>query len=92
MTEPRTGLTPDEVNVLVDKAVRRTLTTLGVDISSTEKMLHVQADFAYMRKQRIGSEEVTRWVKRGVVGAFLSGVIYTVLVGMRAFFTAKGLP
>lgn len=87
----RTHLTPDEVNILVDKAVRRTLTTLGVDISNTEKLLHVQADFAYMRKSRLGAEEVNKWAKRSVVGAFISGAIYMLFTGIRAFLTAKGV-
>lgn len=92
MTEAeRTHLTADEVNILVDKAVRRTLTTLGVDISSTEKMIHVQADFAYMRKSRLGSEEVAKWAKRSLVGAFFSGLFYLVISGIKAALSIKGV-
>lgn len=92
MTEPeRTHLTPEEVNIVVDKAVRRTLITLGIDISTADKMLQAQADFGYLRKQRLGSEEVAKWAKRTMVGAAVSGMIYAILAGIKAALSAKGI-
>lgn len=92
MTETeRTGLTDLEVKVVVDRAVRQTLITLGLDISTADKMLQAQADFGYLRKQRLGSEEVTKWVKRTAVGACVSGAIYAFWHGFKAAMTAKGV-
>lgn len=88
MNTQHPDLSHEAINIIVDKAVRNTLTTLGIDISSTKELRHVQADFIYIRQQRIGAEEVGKWTKKACVGAFISGTLYALWVGFSAI--AKG--
>lgn len=62
--------------------VRATLTEIGVDHTDP---LETQADFAWLRKSRRGSEEAARWIRRTAVVAFAGAVIYW---GWRAFVAA----
>ena len=68
MTE-RTNLTEVEVNVIVMKSVRETLTALGIDVSDTKSLLSVQADFAHLRNMRKTRERMAEYIAKTLVGA-----------------------
>ena len=55
---------------------------------TTEEPHELQADMLYLRKSRMGSDEVAKWVRRTVVTTALSGLLYTFYAGLR--ITLKG--
>jgi hypothetical protein len=83
-------MTEDEVRKIVQQSVHETLTTLGMDVSDPEAVLALQADHAYLRRSRLGADEVAKWVKRGVITAGTSGLLYTAWEGFKGALRLKG--
>lgn len=82
-------LTEDAVRRIVRETVLETLTTLGLDVSEPEKIIAVQADMAYLRKSRIGADEVMKWAKRSLLGTALAAITYATWDGIVAAIRAK---
>lgn len=80
----------DEIRRIVKQSVHETLTTLGMDISDPEAVIAMQADHAYLRRSRLGADEVTKWFKRGVVGVGTSAGLYALWEGIKASARLKG--
>lgn len=76
------NLSPHDITIIVDKSVRTTLTTLGIDLSSTEELRQVQADFSYMRRQRLGADEIGKWARKSILTAAIGGVMYALWAGL----------
>lgn len=74
-------LTTEEVKEIVRQTVHETLTSMGINVTDPEQLIEAQSDFAYVRKARLGSEEVAKWVKRGLVGAGVSAFLYMLTHG-----------
>ncbi len=62
------------------KALERVLTRIGVD---HENPLEQQEDFAFLRKQRKGAEQAGMWVKRSVLMAFVSALLWLGVEGFK---------
>lgn len=75
----------DDVRSVVHEAVRETLGALGVDVIDKRE---TQADFLFLRKQRRGTEELYKWVRRSIIGAALGGLCYALWEGFKQ--TLKG--
>lgn len=71
---------------IIRHTVHETLTMLGFNLSNPTE---VQADIAYLRKARKGSEQVAAMVKRTCVGAFCSGILWVLWEGIKAAAQAK---
>lgn len=84
-------LTSTEIEIIVVKAVRQTLMTLGVDLSTSAEVRAVQSDFAYMRRQRIGAENIAEWFKKSIVVIIASGALYALWAGIRLALAGKGV-
>ncbi|MCO1336396.1 hypothetical protein MO867_18850 [Microbulbifer sp. OS29] len=73
-------------NSAADKAVTAMLQKLGMD---TENVLETQKDQAYLRQQRLASEQVTKWSKRIILGMFLSSLFGIFWAGFKAALSVK---
>ncbi len=62
------------------RAVHETLSALGIDAKEPQEL---QADFLFLRKQRKGSEELSKWVRRSILTAALGGLCYALWEGLR---------
>ena len=56
------------------------LARLGFD---TENHLDTQADMAFLRQQRRASEQVTRVIRRSLIGIAVTGLISLLTVGIQ---------
>jgi hypothetical protein len=65
---------------IVRESVHETLSSLGF---TTEQPHQVQADMMYLRKARIGSDEVAKWVKRTTLSVAVSGLLYALFQGIK---------
>lgn len=65
--------------VAASKAVKETLTSLGLDVTN---VLETQADQLYVRQQRLASEQVGTWTKRIIIVGFITGLGSVLWVGV----------
>jgi hypothetical protein len=74
----------DKLKIIIREAVREgieeALTKYGIDTSDPTS---TQADMLYVRKSRVGSDEVTKWIKRSVITVVISGMIATLINGIK---------
>ncbi len=74
----------DKLKTIIKEAVRdgieEALTKYGVDTANPTSM---QADLLHLRKSRLGSDEVTKWIKRSVITVVISGMIATLINGIK---------
>ena len=78
--QQRGFLTSSQVEGVVDRAVKRTLTTLGFPADVTE----VQQDIAYLRRLRRGSEKTGFMVKWLAMSTFMTTGIVLFWDGIKA--------
>lgn len=71
---------PDEelARKVAKETVNEVLTALGIDVKNVHE---TQKDFAFNRKQRIVSEQVTTWTRRAIYMAAIGGVISLLVTG-----------
>lgn len=65
------------------KVVRATLTELGLDVTSPERVIQAQHDFAYLRHQRNLSEKIGYGVRLAVLTSVISAGLAMVWIGIR---------
>jgi hypothetical protein len=76
-------MTNPEIKAIVRAAVRETLTELGVNASENEAIIHMQQDFAFLRRQRLASEAVGRHARLTLVGALIAGALALLWIGVK---------
>lgn len=74
----------------VEEIVRATLLALGIDVDDPKENRHIKADFLYLRKQRLGSEEIARIAKKSAITVAIGGLLWTLLQGFKIALTMKG--
>lgn len=47
----------------------------------------LQADLAWLRRQRLATEDIAKWIRRGFVTTVLSGVLYLLWEGLKLALT-----
>ena len=67
------------------EAVRETFLTLGIDVDNHESLQDTQADLAYMRKLRSGSEDMAKVVKRSAISIAFLALAYIVWEGIKSY-------
>lgn len=77
-----TQFSQHEVEMIVDRAVNKTLASLGLDLSDPKGVRYAQADFQFLRKQREGSEKMVDWAKRSVITAAIGGTLMALWAGI----------
>ena len=82
-------MTETDIRRIVRETVRETLTTLGLDASAPDSVLDLQRDFAFLRRTRLGGEELARKTRLAVMGMALSGLAYLAWEGLRAALRFK---
>lgn len=65
---------------IVRESVQETLTSMGF---STHAPHELQADMFYLRKARLGSDEVAKWVRRTTITVGVTGMLYSLWQGVR---------
>lgn len=86
-------LVRDTVREATPLAVSETFTKLGVDINDPQAIRDLQIDLIYLRKSRVGSDEVIKWTKRAAVTAAVSTFAYLLGEGIMRWVALRlGLP
>lgn len=83
-------MTEADVRRVAREAVREMLLALGADAYDAESIKDLQADFLYVRKARLGNEEVGKWIRRGIVITGVSGVLWLLWEGLKVGLKVKG--
>ena len=71
------------------KIVRACLRELGVDAADP---IETQADFAFLRRQRLASERLGMAAKFALIGVLVSGAAGAMWAGLRLAFQQPPLP
>lgn len=69
-----------QLREIVRDAVQETLVSLGF---TTDAPHQLQADMMYLRRARLGSDEVAKWVRRTTISVGVSGLLYALLEGIK---------
>ena len=64
----------ETIREAVREGIDDALTKYGIDIDNPNSM---QYDMLYLRKSRIGSEELTKWAKRSAITVAISSLLAT---------------
>jgi hypothetical protein len=73
----------DEIKRIAKEAVKETLLSLGVATDEQESILALQQDMAWLRNQRNSTEEIAKWIRRGLITSALSGVLWILWEGFK---------
>lgn len=77
----------DKLKQTIREAVREgiddALTKYGIDTDDPNSMQH---DMLYLRKSRIGSEELTKWTKRSAITVAISSLLATLWSAIKQAF------
>ncbi len=65
----------------VSQGIEDALTKYGIDVKEPNAM---QADMVYLRKSRIGSEEVIKWAKRSAITAIIASTLAAIWQGIKS--------
>jgi len=84
-------LTAMEIDIIVEKAVRKTFITLGADLSDNSSIQALQKDFAHLRNTRVGGEKTAEFLKKSAIGAFLTGFLWAMWQGFKVALASKGV-
>ncbi len=73
-------MTHDEIKEIAEVAARAAVSEIflrmGLAISHDTDIIQIQQDMTWLRNQRTATEELAKWVKRGLVTTVLSGMLY----------------
>jgi hypothetical protein len=81
----------DETHALIRDTVKETLLSMGVDISRPEAVQAMQADFAFIRRQRETGEKLRAHAAKALLGLVATGVV-GLASWLAASLTWKGHP
>jgi hypothetical protein len=74
----------DKLKAIIREAVREgiddALTKYGIDIAAPNSM---QSDMVYLRKSRLGSDELAKWTKRSIITVAISSILATVWAAIK---------
>lgn len=76
-------MTPEEVKAIAHEAVKETLLSLGVATGEDADILSLQQDMAWLRRQRLSTQEIAKWVRRGIITTAISGLLYLLWSGLK---------
>ena len=80
-------MTPEETRRVAKEGahegVREALVHFGVDIADAKSLKEFQANLHFLDKQRRGAEEAGRWIRRGLLLTFVSGLAWIAWEGVK---------
>lgn len=68
-------LSQDEVERLAEAAIRQFFIKIGVDVTTSKALLEMQADFAFMRRNRVTAEKFREHAAKVTIGAVILGLV-----------------
>jgi len=74
------SMTESQLRELMRETVHATLSSLGF---TTDAPHQIQADMMYLRKARLGSDEVAKWVRRTTISVGVSGLLFALFEGIK---------
>ncbi len=78
----------DKLKQAIREAVRdgieEALTKYGVDTSNPNSM---QADLIHLRKSRLGSDELAKWIKRSIITVAITSLLATLWSAIKQSLT-----
>jgi len=77
----------EQVREIAREAAAEVMARFGFD---DEDRKEIYADALWLRRQRLGAEQFQIWVKRGVIGAFISGALVALWTGVKELARLKG--
>ncbi|MFA0810849.1 hypothetical protein [Microbulbifer epialgicus] len=84
------NLSEQEAEAIAKRAAREateeTLQKLGMD---TENVFETQKDLAHLRRQRLASDQVEALGKRILLGIFITGLVGTLVAGLKVALNIK---
>ncbi len=72
--ENKTRKMKEDIREAVREGIDDALTKYGIDTDNPNSM---QSDMVYLRKSRMGSEELTKWAKRSAITVAISSLLAT---------------
>jgi hypothetical protein len=79
---PLVMMSHEQVREIAREATIETLSQLGFDVDTDKREIY--ADTLWLRRQRLGAEQLQVMIKRGAIAAFISGALFALLVGVKA--------
>lgn len=79
-------MTPEDIRAIVREAVEETLTSLGMDASSSAAKGELQKDHAWVRNRRRLEEKVSWQVIVVIVTAVVGAVLSTAAMAFKVIF------
>jgi len=79
-------LTEDELEQLIDRAIKKTLFTFGIKVDTHEDIQEVRRDFRYVHDLRVASDIVKTHGLKTVVGILVTAGCGAILLGAVSFF------
>lgn len=73
----------EEIKEIARETVRETLLSLGVATNEDEDVLAIQDDMRWLRKQRKTTEDISIWVKYGMISTVIGGFLYVLWEGFK---------
>lgn len=83
---------PDDIDAVVERAVRQTLLQLGIVTTNDSDMRETQKDFAYLRDLRIGSQAMKNKGILAVIGVVVTALATLIWLGLNAIFNSGAVP
>lgn len=63
--------------------VHDTLLELGIAAEGDKDIIEFQKDMGWLRKQRIATEQISKWIKNTAVVSVVSGLLYLFWEGIK---------
>ena len=91
-SNPLRQLSPDEIDAVVERAVRQTLLQIGIVTTNDADMRETQKDFAYLRDLRTGSQAMKNKGVLAVLGIAITAISTLIWLGLNAVFNHGAIP
>lgn len=70
----------NQIKIIVKEAVHETLVNLGFTVDEPQQ---IQQDMAYVRRARMGSEEISKWTRRAIISTGISSMAFALWAGIK---------
>lgn len=75
-------MTEEEMEKIAALVVKKIFFLFAVDPSDPHEVRELQADLIFLRKDRVGQEEMRKWIKRSAIGVAVTSLMYALYVGI----------
>lgn len=75
-------MTEGEMEQIAELVVKKIFFVFAIDPSDSQEVRELQADLIFLRKDRVGQEEVRKWIKRSAIGVAVTSIMYALYLGI----------